>query len=143
VSPFNSLLVTFGIAVVMESGIQYVWSADFRRLESHYNELKFTVGSLYLPVPELVTLGLAVGISLLIWAAMRYTDLGKAMRAMAEDGPIAAAFGINQKGMSLMLAGICASLAGVACFCLAPTFTLTPPQILASLGFVFAAFIVG
>ena len=40
VSPFNSLLVTFGIAVVMESAIQAVWTADFRRLESHYNEIE-------------------------------------------------------------------------------------------------------
>ena len=143
VSPFNSLLVTFGIAVVMESGIQAVWSADFRRLESHYNALKFTVGSLYLPVPELVTLLLSVGIALLIWAAMRYTDLGKAMRAMAEDAPIAAAFGINQKGLSLVLAGICAALAAVAGICLALTFTLAPSQIFAWVGVVFAAVMLG
>ena len=143
VSPFNSLLVTFGIAVVMESGIQALWSADFRRLESHYNELKFTVGSLYVPVPELVTLVLSVAISLLIWAAMRYTDLGKAMRAMAEDGPIAAAFGIDQKGLSLVLAGICAALAAVAGICLALTFTLAPSQIFAWVGVVFAAVMLG
>ena len=143
VSPFNSLLVTFGIAVVMESLIQAIWTSDFRRLESHYNDLKFTIGSFYVPVPELVTLTLAVSISLLIWAAMRYTDLGKAMRAMAEDGPIAAAFGINQKGMSLTLAGICAALAAIAGICLALTFTLTPSQIFAWVGVVFAAVMLG
>jgi branched-chain amino acid transport system permease protein len=143
VSPFNSLLVTFGIAVVMESAIQAIWSADFRRLESHYNELKFTVGSLYVPVPELVTLVLSVGISLAIWAAMRYTDLGKALRAMAEDGPIAAAFGIDQKGLSRLLAGICAALAAVAGICLALTFTLAPSQIFAWVGVVFAAVMLG
>ncbi len=64
ISPFNSLLVTFGITVVIESAIQGIWTADFRKLESHYNDLKFTVGSLYVPVPELVTLVLAVAISL-------------------------------------------------------------------------------
>jgi branched-chain amino acid transport system permease protein len=143
VSPFNSLLVTFGIAVVMESGIQAIWSADFRRLESHYNALKFTIGSLYVPVPELVTLVLSVAIALSIWAAMRYTDLGKAMRAMAEDAPIAAAFGINQRGLSLVLAGLCAALAAVAGICLALTFTLAPSQIFAWVGVVFAAVMLG
>jgi branched-chain amino acid transport system permease protein len=143
VSPFNSLLVTFGIAVVMESAIQAVWTADFRRLESHYNQMRFTAGPLYIPVPELVTLVLSAGIAILIWAAMRYTDLGKAMRAMAEDGAIAAAFGINQKGLSLVLAGICAALAGVAGICLALTFTLTPSQIFAWVGVVFAAVMLG
>jgi branched-chain amino acid transport system permease protein len=143
ITPFNSLLVTFGITVIIESGIQAVWTADFRRMETHYNDLKFTVGSLYIPVPELVTLVLATSISCALWAVMRYTDLGKAMRAMAEDGPIASAFGINQKGMSLLLAGLCAALAAVAGICLALTFTLTPSQIFAWVGVVFAAVMLG
>lgn len=143
ITPFNSLLVTFGITVVIESGIQAIWTADFRRMETHYNDLKFTVGSLYIPVPELVTLVLAVSISLTIWAVMRYTDLGKAMRAMAEDGPIASAFGIDQKRLSLLLAGLCAALAAVAGICLALTFTLTPSQIFAWVGVVFAAVMLG
>ena len=143
ISPFNSLLVTFGVAVVIESLIQAIWTADFRRMETHYNDMKFSVGSLYVPIPELLTLLMSVSIALLIWAAMRYTDLGKALRAMAEDGPIAAAFGINQKGLSLVLAGICAALAAVAGICLAMTFTLTPSQIFAWVGVVFAVVMLG
>ena len=143
ITPFNSLLVTFGITVVIESGIQALWTADFRRMETHYNDVKFTIGSLYVPVPELVTLVLSVTIALSIWAVMRYTDLGKAMRAMAEDGPIASAFGVNQKGLSLILAGLCAALAAVAGICLALTFTLTPSQIFAWVGVVFAAVMLG
>jgi branched-chain amino acid transport system permease protein len=143
ITPFNSLLVTFGITVVIESAIQAVWTADFRRLESAYNSQKFVVGKLYVPVPELLTLALACTISLAVWAALRYTDLGKALRAMAEDGPIACAFGINQKALSLLLAGLCAALAGVAGICLALTFTLTPSQIFAWVGVVFAAVMLG
>jgi len=143
ITPFNSLLVTFGITVMIESLIQGIWTADYRRLESHYNAMKFTVGKLYLPVPELLTLLLALSISFGVWAALRYTDLGKALRAMAEDGPIAAAFGIDARSMSLVLAGGCAALAGVAGVCLALTFTLTPSQIFAWVGVVFAAVMLG
>src|SRR3954452_5765204 len=143
ITPFNSLLVTFGITVVIESAIQGVWTADYRKLESPYNAMKFTVGSLYVPVPELVTFLLAVAISVSIWAAMRYTDLGRALRAIAEDGPIAAAFGIDAQRLGLVLAGGCAALAGVAGVCLALTFTLTPSQIFAWVGVVFAAVMLG
>ncbi|MDB5954224.1 branched-chain amino acid ABC transporter permease [Ramlibacter sp.] len=143
ITPFNSLLVTFGITVMIESAIQGIWTADYRRLESHYSDLKFTIGKLYVPVPELLTLTLAVGLSFAVWAGMRYTDLGKALRAMAEDGPIAAAFGIDARTMSLVLAGGCAALAGVAGVCLALTFTLTPSQIFAWVGVVFAAVMLG
>lgn len=143
ITPFNSLLVTFGITVVIESAIQGVWTADYRRLESHYNDLKFTVGPLYVPIPELLTFMLSLSIALAVWAAMRYTDLGKAMRAMAEDGPIASAFGIDARRLGLVLAGGCAALAGVAGVCLALTFTLTPSQIFAWVGVVFAAVMLG
>ncbi|NML43120.1 branched-chain amino acid ABC transporter permease [Ramlibacter sp. G-1-2-2] len=143
ITPFNSLLVSFGITVVIESGIQGIWTADYRKLESPYNAMKFTVGKLYLPVPELVTLALALAACFGVWAAMRYTDLGKAMRAMAEDGKIAAAFGVNAQTLALVLAGGCAALAGVAGVCLALTFSLTPSQIYAWVGVVFAAVMLG
>jgi branched-chain amino acid transport system permease protein len=143
ISPFNSLLVTFGLTVMIESAVQGIWTADYRRLETHYNALKFTIGGLYVPVPELLTLVLAVAIAFAAWAAMRYTDLGKAMRAMAEDGPIAAAFGVNSTRLSLLLAGACAAMAGVAGVCLALTFTLAPSQIFAWVGVVFAAVMIG
>ncbi|HET7834533.1 MAG TPA: branched-chain amino acid ABC transporter permease, partial [Variovorax sp.] len=34
VSPFNSLLVTFGVTVIIEALLQWIWTADYRKLES-------------------------------------------------------------------------------------------------------------
>ena len=59
VTPFNSLLVTFGLAVIIESLIQWIWSADYRKLESSYSDVKFQVGQLFFPLPELMTLLIA------------------------------------------------------------------------------------
>ena len=81
VSPFNSLLVTFGITVIIESCIQWIWTADYRRLESHYAEVKFRLGALYVPLPELLTLIAALVLCGAVWAVLRLTDLGKALRA--------------------------------------------------------------
>jgi len=143
VSPLNSLLATFGLAAIVEAGIQWVWTADFRKLESVYAGQKFRVGELFIPVPELMTLLAALALSFGIWAAMRYTNLGRALRALAEDAPVAAAFGINAKAHALVLAGVCGALAGVAGVCLALGFTLTPSQIYAWVGVVFAAVMLG
>jgi branched-chain amino acid transport system permease protein len=143
ISAFNSLLVTFGLTVIVESVIQSVWTADFRRLASGYSDMKFRVGVLYVPVPELLTLMLSLTLSFAIWAALRYTDLGRAMRASAEDAPIAAAFGVNQKGLALLLSGVCAALAGVAGVCIALSYTLAPAQIYTWIGVVFAVVMLG
>jgi len=143
VSAFNSLLVTFGLTVVIEAAIQWIWSADFRRLESHYADVRYRLGALYIPLPELITLALAVVLSLALWAALRHTDLGKAMRAAAEDAPMAQAFGVNARALALLLSGISAALAGVAGLCIALSYTLAPSQIYAWVGVVFAVVMLG
>jgi branched-chain amino acid transport system permease protein len=143
VSPLNSLLATFGLAAIIEAGIQGLWTADFRKLESVYAGRKFRIGEMFVPVPELLTLLFALALSFGIWAAMRYTDLGRALRALAEDAPVASAFGVNAKAHAVLLSGVCGALAGVAGVCLALSFTLTPAQIYAWVGVVFAAVMLG
>ena len=143
ITPFNSLLVTFGLTGIVEALIQSIWTADFRKLESAYGEQRFKIAGLFIPLPELITLLLAVGLSLAVWAVLRYTDLGKALRASAEDSAVAAAFGIHQRRNALLLAGTCSALASVAGVCLALGFTLAPSQIYAWIGVVFAAVMLG
>jgi branched-chain amino acid transport system permease protein len=143
ISPLNSLLATFGLTAIIEAAIQWIWTADFRKLDSVYAGEKLRIGALYVPIPELLTLILAVALSFAVWAAMRYSDLGRALRALAEDAPMAAAFGVNRRAMSLLLSGVCTALAGVAGVCLALSFTLTPAQIYAWVGVVFAAVMLG
>ncbi len=143
VDPLNTLLVTFGFTVMIESLIQWIWSADFRRMETHYGAIKWKIGELFVPLPELLTLGIACALAIAVWALLRYTDLGKAMRAAAEDAPIAAAFGVNEKVLALLLSGLCASFAAIAGTCLALSHTLAPSQMYAWIGVVFAVVMIG
>ena len=143
ISPFNSLLVTFGVTVIIESLIQWIWTADYRRLESQYAQVKFKVGGLFLPLPELLTLAIAVALALATWAVLRHTDLGKAMRASAEDPAMAVAFGVNERALALLLSGVSAAFAGIAGLCVALSFTLAPAQIYAWIGVVFAVVMIG
>jgi len=143
VSPLNTLLVTFGFMVMIESLIQWIWTADFRRMETHYGDVRWKIGQLYVALPELLTFLIAVSLAAGVWALLRYTDLGKAMRAAAEDAPVAAAFGVNEKLLALLLSGACAAFAAVAGVCLALSHTLAPGQIYAWIGVVFAAVMIG
>jgi len=91
----------------------------------------------------LITLAVAIALAFAVWGVLRYTDLGRALRAAAQDGPVAAAFGVNEKALGLLLAGTCAALASIAGVCLALSFTLTPSQMYAWVGVVFAAVMLG
>jgi branched-chain amino acid transport system permease protein len=143
VTQFGSLLVTFGLTVVIESLIQWLWTADYRRLETAYGTASWRAGRLFVPKAELLALAAAALLAGLTWAWLRFTWVGKGLRACAEEPQIAAAFGVNHRRLSLVLSGLCAAYAGVAGAFVALVYTLAPAQIYAWIGVVFAAVIMG
>jgi branched-chain amino acid transport system permease protein len=143
VSEFASMLVTFGITVLIESLIQWVWSADFRKYETSYAQESLRIGPFFIPALELTAFASALGLAASAWVLLHRTTLGKALRAAAYDGPAAAAFGINSAKLSYVLAGFCSASAAVAGIFIALTSTLAPSQIEAWIGVVFAVVIIG
>lgn len=143
VSEFASMLVTFGITVLIESVIQWVWSADYRKFETTYALESLRIGTVFVPKLELMAFLCALVLAVSAWAALHKTMLGRALRAAAHDGAIAAAFGVNAVRLSYLLAGLCSALAGIAGIFIALTSTLAPSQIEAWIGVVFAVVIVG
>jgi branched-chain amino acid transport system permease protein len=143
VTEFTSLLVTFGLTVIIESVIQGIWTADFRRLEAGTGGGSLRILGLYVPVPELLALATATALAVLTRAWLSFTWVGKAMRASAEDPLIAAAFGVDHRRLAVLLSGLAAAYAGVAGAFLALIYTLTPGQMYTWIGVVFAAVILG
>jgi branched-chain amino acid transport system permease protein len=137
------MLVTFGVTVLIESVIQWIWSADFRKYETSYAQESLRLGPFFIPVLELTAFLCALALALSAWLVLHRTTIGKALRAAAYDGPAAAAFGINATRLSYALAGFCSASAGVAGIFIALTSTLAPSQIEAWIGVVFAVVIIG
>ena len=143
VTEMQSMLITFALAVIIESVIQSIWTADFRRFETAWGRQSWVVGSLYAPKLSLLAFSMAALLAAVTWAWLRYTYVGRALRACAEDAPIATAFGINHRALSFLLSGICAVFAGIAGVFIALVATLAPSEIWAWIGVVFAVVIIG
>jgi branched-chain amino acid transport system permease protein len=143
VTEFTSLLVTFGVTVVLESLIQWFWTADYRRYETVYATASTRVGPLFVPTLEMLACLTAAVLALATWAWLRFTYVGKALRASAEDPAIAAAFGVNHRAQAFLLSGVSAAYAGIAGAFVALISTLAPSQIWAWVGVVFAVVIIG
>jgi branched-chain amino acid transport system permease protein len=143
VTEFTSLLVTFCLAVILESLIQWFWTADFRRYETAYTTASTRVGSLFVPTLEMLACLTAAVLAFATWAWLRWSYVGKALRASAEDPAIAAAFGVNHRVQALLLSGVSAAYAGIAGVYIALISTLAPAQIWAWVGVVFAVVIIG
>ena len=143
VTEMSSLLITFGFTVIIESLIHWYWTADHLRFQTSYSTLSIPLGPFFIPVLSAVVTALAVLLSVLTWAWLRWTFIGKALRASAEDKELAAAFGVNYRALSYLLSGICALYAAIAGMFIALIATLSPGEIWAWLGVTFAVVIVG
>ena len=143
ITPFNSLLLTFGLTVIVEAFIQWIWTADFVKLQTHYGDKKAEVFGIYLPFAETMGFVIAVIVAVMVHIVMKYTDLGKAVRAIAQDPKMATAFGIPQKRISLGIAGVCTALAALAGVCVAMIYTLNPSQMYTWIGVIFAVVMLG
>jgi branched-chain amino acid transport system permease protein len=138
-----SLLVTFGLIVIIEAVIQVIWTADFRKYELAYATASVKFGRLYVPILELAAFAVAAALAALVWAWLRWTYFGKAVRAAAEEPAIAAAFGIDHRRHALLVAGVCSASSALAGVFIALTTTLAPAQMFAWFGVVFAVVIIG
>lgn len=143
INELTSLIVTFGLTVILESLIQWIWTADFRRLEWSYTRVSFRVGPLFVGLTGLLAFAAAALLALATWAWLRWSYLGKAARASAQDGPMAGAFGVNRQRLALLLGGLSTAYAAVAGVFIALNHTLAPSQIYSWIGVVFAAVIIG
>src|SRR5436309_9714492 len=81
----NYLLVTLGLAIVIENGLLYAFRADTRTVTLDYAFDVIEIGPAFLAVPRVVAFAAVVVVALVLWALMRFSDTGKAIRAVAKE----------------------------------------------------------
>jgi branched-chain amino acid transport system permease protein len=146
ISELNSLLLSFGLLIVIVQSVSIIWSADFQRMTAQVNPYAtdaVQVGGFVFPLPTLLAFVVAV---LVIGAAhlvLRRTFVGRALRAYAEDRPVAAAFGIDHRRIGVLLAAVAGATAAVAGTLFALGNSLTPATAFEWFGTVFAVVILG
>jgi branched-chain amino acid transport system permease protein len=146
VDEFNSLLLSFGLFIIGIRLINNVWSADFRRIaesENPYASHALFIGSIALPVPQLMAFGAAVAFAVGAFLVLRYTYPGKALRALAHDRDIAAAFGVNHRAIGMVAAGVSASMGGVAGALIGINQSIFPQLAFEWVGLIFTVVILG
>lgn len=108
----RSLLVSFGLLFVIQNLMLVFWGAGLRGL-SVWNTPVEILGRRY-GLNRLVTLLVAVTVSVAFYLFIRHTRLGKAIRAAAERPDMAEALGVNRKQVLAICFGLGAGLAGLA-----------------------------
>ncbi|CAN1554347.1 LivH Branched-chain amino acid ABC-type transport system, permease components [Burkholderiaceae bacterium] len=133
----NILLVTLGLSIILENLALLFFKSDTRNIETAYTLTTVSIGPAMIALPKLVSFVGALVVSAVLLAVMRYTDLGRAIRAVAKEKHGARLMGIDVDHVYAMCFGIgLACLGAAACFLL-PAYYVNP---LVGSGFVLVAF---
>lgn len=146
ISELNSLLVSFGLLVIIIQAASIIWTEDFRRMSADVNPYateSVSIGEFIFPTPTLVAFAVAVVLAAVIQLTLRRTFVGRALRAFAEDRTVAAAFGIDHRRLGVLLAGVAGASAAVAGLLWSLSNAITPSTPYEWFGIVFAVVILG
>jgi len=111
---FNTLLITFGLEVVLTYLAQLAFSADFRTINPSYAGNSIQLGTIVLPLARLMAFGIAIILTIAMWLFLLHTRLGRAIRATAQNLVAARLYGVEPRHLYAMTFGIGIGLAGAA-----------------------------
>jgi branched-chain amino acid transport system permease protein len=115
----NSLILTYGIGVILTNLILLIWHADVRSTSSTWLQEAFVVGPLYSMRSELIFFGVAIVLMVALWWWLSRSWYGRAVRAVSSNRDAAKLMGIDPgktELVSFIVAGVLAAFAGVALF---------------------------
>ncbi len=123
--PFDTLLATWALAMLMRKLVEAVFGREYRNVESTLTEPMMVFGSQY-PAYRLALIALAVVVmaGLFIW--YRRSAAGLRVRAMTANPVLAQALGINTRRLASQAFVIGVVFAGLSGVLLAPLIRIEP-----------------
>jgi len=122
----NMLLVTLGIAVVIENALLYAFRADTRTIDVPYAFETVNFGFTFLAVPRVIGFAAVFVVALALWLIMNCTDIGRAIRAVAKERLGAELVGIDVAHVYAMTFGLGTACVAVAACLLIPNYYVNP-----------------
>ncbi len=132
--PENQVILTVGIGMVLANLATIFFSSDYRSTPVSYATKAWYISDFWkgaplelsISFPWSVSFLIALIITALLWFFLTKTDLGKSIRATAQDTDAALLMGINVKKMRVVTFGLGSSLVGAAGCLFIPIYYLFP-----------------
>jgi branched-chain amino acid transport system permease protein len=139
----RSLLATLGISMVLLFGIQYVFTATPVMVDTVYGFDGIEIGSIQMTWTRIIAAGLSVVAFCGLYATLRLTQFGRAMRAIAQNREAAMMVGITPHKVARNAVTLAAALCGLAGAALAPIQLVHPAMGQAIIFKAFALIVIG
>jgi len=124
--PENQVLMTVGIAMVLTEIIRFIFHSDYKSVRTSYSTATFYVGGISFSIALIIAFGIAVLLTVGLFFFMMKTDVGKSVRATAQNKDAALLMGINAEWITILTYGLGSALAAAAGTLLLPIYYLFP-----------------
>ncbi len=132
--PENQVILTVGIGMVLANLATIIFKSDYRTTPVDYATKAWYLTDLWkdspielsLSFPWTVSFLFAVGITAALWFFLSRTDMGKSIRATAQDKDAAMLMGVNVERMRVFTFGLGSALVGAAGCLFLPIYYLYP-----------------
>jgi branched-chain amino acid transport system permease protein len=108
------VIVTLGLLFAVDGIARFGWSAETRTLRSAFSTRPVTVAGVAFSIADLATLGVCIGVVLLVGLVFRFTKVGLALRATALNPEQSRLLGIRVSWMLALGWGLAAGMGAVA-----------------------------
>ena len=120
------LIATIGVSIMLQNAMLLLFGPIPYAFNTPYSSRVIHLGSVFFTLQNLLII-LVSGITIaLLYAFMKFTFLGKALRAVSQDYETAALVGINPNFLIMLTFIIASALAGLSGALLGPVLVLTP-----------------
>ena len=120
------IFLTFALSLLLLNLALLLFTANYRTVETSYSEAAIHIGPIYIAVAKLIAFAVAMALSAVLYLFLHATDLGKAMRAAAQNRDVAMLMGINPDRVFAVAVGVALALAGAAGSLLVPFYPVYP-----------------
>ena len=125
--PILSLLLTFGLAMVVEQGLRMIFgAAPLSYSIPSYLRGQVVVGDFFYSFYRTMLLAVAALCVAALWVLLRRTSFGRVVRAGVQNPDMVGALGISLRPYMAWVAAIGIGLAGLAGVLLAPIYSVHP-----------------
>ena len=111
---FTSLLATFGIAIIIAQVLNLLFGSDTQSIALKYKTLYFMDGFIDVPIAKLLGVLMASALATGVVLFMKFSRMGQAIRATAQDARAARVLGINTEKVYAFTFSLNAAICGAA-----------------------------
>ena len=124
--PENQVLMTVGIGMVLTEIMRFIFSSDYKSVQTSYSNATFFVGDISFSIALVIAFFIAIGFTVFMFWFLIKTDTGRSIRATAQDKDAALLMGINSKRITIITFGLGSALVAAAGSLLIPIYYLFP-----------------